>query len=142
MTAETLPSTKIASTVTTRGGTGIVSVSATYEIAEAIEADDIFQMVKVPKGARIVDITLATDALDSGTDAIVLAVGDVTTADRFITGSTVGYSGGIAKLNQVDGMGYVYPADDTIDVTCTTGPDSGTATGTISLTVVYDMCQA
>lgn len=139
----TLYTSKVASTVQSRGGTTIVSVHGTYELAAALVADDVIQMVKIPAGARIVDMTLAADDLDSNVSpAIVLAVGDGTTADRFITGSTIGQGSGIQKLNQVDGMGYVYTAADTIDVKVTTGPATGATSGTINLTVVYDLQQA
>ena len=98
-------------------------------------------MVKIPKGARIIDTILVTDDLDTGT-TVVLAVGDGTTANRFITGSTIAQGGGLARLGQVDGLGYVYTAEDTIDVKVTAATTPTTATGTIALTVLYDMQQA
>ena len=50
--------------------------------------------------------------------------------------------GGLARLGQVDGLGYVYTAEDTIDVKVTAATTPTTATGTIALTVLYDMQQA
>ena len=141
--ASTLTAAKVASTVQSRGGVGLTSVHGTYELAAALVVNDVIQMVKIPKGARIVDAILGTDDLDSGgSPAIILAVGDGTTADRFITGSTVAQAGGVTRLSQVDGIGYVYTAEDTIDVKVTTAPATGATSGTINLTVVYDMCQA
>lgn len=141
--ASTLSSSKVASTVVSRAGTGLTSVHGTYELAAALVVNDIIQMVKIPKGARIVNVILGTDDLDSGASpAIVLAVGDGTTADRFISGSTVAQAGGVATIGKVDGVGYVYTADDTIDIKVTTAPATGATSGTLNLTVVYDMCQA
>lgn len=140
--AETFTTSKVATTVMARGGIGVQSVHGTYELTKALVVNDVIQMVKIPKGARIIDTILAADDLDTGSPAIVLTVGDGTTADRFITASTVAQGSGVARLGQVDGLGYVYTAEDTIDVKVTTAPATGTATGTIALTVLYDMQQA
>lgn len=143
MAGETVTSSKVASTVQARGGTGLTSVHGTYEITANTQTQlaDVFQMVKVPKGARIVNVILGTDDIDTGT-ALVLDVGDGTVTDRFIDGATIGQTGGVAYLNEVDGIGYVYTADDTIDVICQVAAQTPVTSGTINLTVVYDMQQA
>lgn len=140
--ASTLYSSKVASTVQPRAGIGLTSVHGTYELAAALVLNDVIQMVKVPAGARIVNVILGSDDLDTGSPAIVLAVGDGSTADRFITASTVAQGGGVTTINQVDGIGYTYTLADTIDIKVTTAPATGTTSGTLNLTVVYDMQQA
>lgn len=141
--ASTLYSTKVASTVPSRGGIHLTSVHGTYELSAALVVNDVIQMVKVPKGARIVEVILGSDDLDTGgSPAIILAVGDGTTADRFVTGSTIAQGAGLVRLNQVDGIGYVYTAEDTIDIKVTTAPATGATSGTLNLTVIYDMTQA
>lgn len=96
----------------------------------AFVINDVVQMVKVQNGTIISNVLLSVDALDSST-GIVTAVGDGTTADRFITGSTIGRSAaaGVQALNNHAGHLYQYTADDTIDFKVTTA-----ATGTASLT--------
>jgi hypothetical protein len=144
--ASTLTAAKVASTVQAKEtNQNLVAVVSTYELAAALVVNDVIQMVKVPLGAQIVNVLLATDDIDSGgSPAIVLAVGDGTTADRYIKGSAIGQTGGVAKLGDgvtaataADSLGYVYTADDTIDVKVTTAPATGTTTGTITLIVTY-----
>lgn len=86
-------------------------------------------------GPAITGMILDVDDLDSnGSPTLVLAVGDGVVADRFITNSTIGQSGGVAYLNKPGGLGYKpfnasfasYPsasyATYTIAVKATTGP--------------------
>lgn len=143
----TLRTAKVAAGVQPRAGhEGVLAVSATYTLAAALALNDVIEMVKVPKGAKILNMHLASDDLDTGSAAIILAVGDGTTVDRFIKGSTVAQAGGVARLG--DGVtaalmsgafGYTYTVDDTIDVKVTTAPATGTTAGDIVLTVFYMM---
>lgn len=96
----------------------------------AFVINDVVQMVKVSNGAVITGVLLSVDALDSST-GIVVAVGDGTTADRFITAATIGRSAasGVQALNNHAGHLYAYTAEDTIDFKVTTA-----ATGTASVT--------
>lgn len=128
-------------------GAGVViAARAKYTLIAALVINDVIQMVKVPKGACILEVILTSDDLDSST-GVVLAVGDGVTADRFISGSTVGQAGGIVRMgsgvtaaNQSGASAFQYTVDDTVDVKVTTAP-SGTAatTGDIVLTVLYSM---
>jgi len=105
----------------------------------AFVINDVVQMVKVPAGATVVAVLLSVDALDTST-GIVVAVGDGSDDDRFITGSTIGRSSasGIVAMNAHTGNCYTYTAEDTIDFKVTTAA-SGTAstTGKIRLAVTY-----
>jgi hypothetical protein len=114
-------------------------VIGTYEITAALVINDVFQMVKVPKGAVILDVTLWTDDLESSGTASVLAVGDGGAAARFITTSAVGQAGGRQAMNVINGVGYAYTVEDTIDVSVTTAPTTGATSGTITLVVIYQM---
>jgi hypothetical protein len=86
-------------------------------------------------GPAIMGLALDCDDLDSnGSPTIVLAVGDGTVADRFITGTTVAQTGGVAYANKPGALGYKpfassfssYPsaslATYTIVAKVTTGP--------------------
>jgi hypothetical protein len=136
--ATTFTSDKADSTVQARSGLDLTVVYAEYEISAALVINDVIEMVKVPAGAVINNVILATDDLDSGTD-LVLDVGDGTTRDRFIDGTTIGQTGGVATLNEVDGLNYKYTAADTIDVLVQAAPGTGETSGTIRLTVFYTL---
>lgn len=82
-----------------------------YGSIAATEASlgDIFQMVQIPNGYSIESVILDCDQLDSnGAPTLVLAVGDGTTANRFINASTVGQAGGVAYQNVAGATGYSY----------------------------------
>lgn len=145
----TVSSSKVADTVPTRTPhNGVVAVKATYAVpasGDGTAADDIIQMVKVPKGATILDVTLTSEDLDSnGTPTIVLDVGDGDDPDRFIDGSNVAQAGGVARLGSgvaaaaTDGLFYTYTAEDTIDVKVVTAAATKAA-GNITLAVLYTM---
>lgn len=115
-------------------------VVAEYEITAALALNDVVQMVKVPAGAIVSNVVLATDDLDTnGTPAIVLDVGDGGDTDRYIDGSTVGQAGGITDSSNlaIDGIGYTYSVEDTIDVLVQVAPATGATSGTIKLIVSY-----
>lgn len=97
--------------------------------ATAFIINDVVQMIKIAAGQTVCGVFLSVDALDSST-GIVTAVGDGTTADRFITGATIGRSAatGVQSMNNHAGHLYRYTADDTIDFKVTTA-----ATGTASV---------
>lgn len=142
----TLTTSKVAQSVTARElNAGLTQVTATYSLTAALAASDVIQMVKVPTGARIIEMLLAADDLDTNaTPTIVLDVGDGGDTDRFIDGATSAQvGGGLVRLGQgltttaADALGYTYTADDTIDVLVQAGPATGATTGDIVLTVIY-----
>lgn len=109
-----------------------------YEISAALVLNDVIEMVNVPKGARILELILETDDLDTnGAPAIVLDVGDGSSTARFIDGSTIGQAGGLDRLGS--NLGYRYTAADTIDVLVQVAPATGATSGTIKLAVCYTM---
>lgn len=123
---------------------GVVSVSAKYTILAVLATGDIIEMVKIPKGAVILDLVLTAEDLSTGAD-IILNVGDGGDIDRFIDSSTIAQAGGVARLGAgvaaaaLDGAAYfTYAADDTIDVQVEAG-GTATATGDITLSVLYSM---
>lgn len=135
-----------------RAGLHTDTVYGEFDIEDAIDAtngggaggtafalNDVIRMVKVPKGATILDVTISVPDLDTST-GIVLDVGDGTTADRFIDGSTAGQAGGLAGINEIAGFGYTYTADDTIDILVQVAA-TGTAavTGVLRMAVTYTM---
>lgn len=122
------------------GGSQEIVVYAEYEITAALVVNDVIQMIPVPAGAQIMEVTLGADDLDSnGTPAIVLDVGDGSVTDRLIDGATVGQAGGRTSTLKTGAFGYTYTASDTIDVIVQVAPATGATSGTIMLRVAYVM---
>jgi hypothetical protein len=111
-----------------------------YAITGALVVNDVIEMVRVPKNARILGVSLYAPDLDTdGTPAIVLGVGDGSSTSRFISAATVGQSGGFTETLVAAGFGYQYTAEDTIDIIVSTAPDVGATSGTLKLAVEYIM---
>lgn len=138
----TLSSNAVASTVQSRAGIDLTSVTGVYTLTAALALNDVIQMVKVPLGACIQEILVTADDLDTGGSAIRFQCGDGGSAARFIAANAVGSNAGLAaRLDTHAGHGYVYPAEDTIDLTVSTGPTGGATSGSIRLTAFYTMQQ-
>ena len=70
---------------------------------------DVFQLVQVPNGYRVIEVILDCDQLDSNvTPTLSLEVGDSGAAGLYITGSTVGRTGGVQFQNVAGSTGYHY----------------------------------
>ena len=100
----------------TAGGNLICQV-AHHSISAAISNDDVFQMIKVPKGAVIVGGWIALDSSSTGT----FTVGDAADTNRHLGTASVSLSNTIHHfggnvLGITTGMGHKYSAEDTIDV--------------------------
>lgn len=101
-----------------------------YEASALADASTI-KIATLPKGAKIVGVTLAFDALGSAT----LAMGDSTTADRYITATSVASAGRTQAIN-IDGLGYVIgTATDDEHILLTVA--SAAITGTIKVVIDY-----
>lgn len=141
--ASTFTSDKAASTVQARTGLEVIPVYAEYELTAALVDDDVIQMVKVPEGARVLEVILTTDDLDTdASPALALNVGDGSDPNRYIAASTIGQTGGTVRMGQgivTSTSSHTYAADDTIDIHVETAPATGAATGTLCLTVLYTM---
>ena len=111
----------------------------------ALVVNDVIEMIKIPKDARILDVLLSSDDLDTdGTPAIILDVGDTDGTpdpDRYIDGATVGQAGGLQGMNNKAGHLYQFTANGTLNVLVETAPDVGTTTGKIKLSARYTMAQ-
>lgn len=136
----------VGSGVQPRAGLGICSVSGSYTFLAALVDEDVVQLVKIPKGATILDwiFDIPATGFDTQT-AIVFDLGDGDSTGRFATGCIQGRSSAGAIMRPgstgsvVGGTQYAYAADDTIDFHVTTAPTTGVAEGTIKLTVFYTM---
>lgn len=148
MAAETIKGSEAAASAPARSMVGETILYGEFDIATdnaggALELNDVLQIVKVPRGFQVMDVVLSTTDLDTGgSPTIELSVGDGGDTDRYIsgTGSTIAEAGGgYARLSNIAGHGYIYTADDTIDVLVATGPATGATTGTIKVAVIGRM---
>ncbi len=120
---------------------GVNCITATYALTAALVDEDIIQMVKLPKGSRVIDLVLSVTDLDTNVSpAIILEVGDGADVDRYIDASTIGQTGGTVRLGSgitTNTQAFTSTADDTIDVHVETAPATGAATGSLTLSVTY-----
>ena len=103
-----------------------------FEASTALVLNDVIQMVDVFAGETVHKIVIKTDDLDTGT-TLVLDVGDGSSTDYYIDGSTVGQSGGTDDQD-ANVSPKVYSSDDTIDIKVQVAPTGG-GTGTIEMWV-------
>lgn len=114
------------------------AVYSTYTMTTAPANGDVFQMLRVPAGARITGCTLkATDIDTNATPTVTLNVGDTDDVDRLIAAATVGQGAGTSSaLVSGTGQFYKYSSETIISVQIPTGPATG-AIGTLELCVEY-----
>lgn len=125
----------------------VVAVKASFTQTAAFVINDVIEMVNVPNGYQVTDVILDSDDLDTNVSpAIVMDVGDATTSGAYISGSTIGQGGGIARAAvtaYTDNTPYAIATSGgnagttTIQVKVTTAPATGTTTKTIRLIVYY-----
>lgn len=156
--ATTYSATRMATGVIPRAiymGVPTLEISS-FAITAAFVINDVVQFLKIASnpaitlnGPVIHDVILDVPDLDTST-GIVLDVGDSTTSGRYISGSTIGQTGGIARMAVAGSLGYapfsgsyssyttVSYAEYTIQLKVTTAA-TGTAatTGTLKLAVTY-----
>jgi len=125
---------------------GVYSIYGEFALSAALVVNDVIQMVSVPNGARVLNIMLNSDDLDTAGPAIVLDVGDGNDTNRFIDGALVAQAATANNVDMMDltygntaGFGYKYTQNDTIDVLVETGPTTGATTGTIKLIALLAM---
>lgn len=111
---------------------------SSYTMTTTPANGDVFEMLRVPRNARITGCTLkSTDIDTNGTPTVTLTVGDSGDTDRLITGSTIGRAGGTdSALVSSTGQFYQYTTETVISVAISAGPATG-AVGTLELAVKY-----
>lgn len=79
-------------------------------LTTALALNDIVQLVKVPNGFKILNVTIDVDPLDSNaTPTLTGTVGDGTTPGKFITLTAAQLKSGVVQPNNVVGStGVVY----------------------------------
>ena len=134
------PSCTTGSGRSSRAGIALCSISESYTVLATLLTGDVFHMVKIPAGATVLDLILDASDLDSAAgNELTLSVGYTGALEAFISQSTIGQTGGIARLSVVGGTQKNFAAADTIQVSATAGAEVAQASGTIKLTVLYTM---
>lgn len=116
---------------------GMIVRSALYTFTANQSAGDIVQMVPIPKGAQIADLSCQIDGKAAGADFVLNGIGDGNSVTRYSATS----ASGSAVTRLTNGLGYSYSTEDTIDVRIGT-VTSATAGGSLRLTVTYSMDQS
>lgn len=114
---------------------GLIARHALFTLSVAASQGDVIQMIPIPKGAHIVDVSVLALAPVSMT--YTLAVGDGNSATRFIASAT---GGNQVAVHATGGLGYSYSAEDTIDVSWTVIGSASTSSS-VRLSVLYAMDQ-
>jgi len=121
-------------------GGGTVGVrEAVFNFTAAVALNDLFQMIPVEIGERVIGgwLHMETD-MDTAT-GITLDVGDSVLADRYLQASTIGQTGGVVAFGVATAAAaatynYVYTAADAVTVKIKVAATSGApTTGTIRL---------
>lgn len=84
----------------------------------------------VPKGFVLTSLSVVVPDLDTGTPALVFAIGDAVDDDRFITGATTAQAGGTNTTLAASGLNYEF-TEDTEIVWKTTTAAATAAAGTV-----------
>lgn len=101
-------------------------------IAAAVDAADVFQLVKINKGETVIGYCLEVPELDTGT-AVKIDLGTDTDTDLFLNANILGQSAGSSNALVAP---VTFDADGSIDLVIDTAPTTGTTSGTIKLSVL------
>lgn len=114
---------------------GLQTQIATVTVADTAGADDTFVGPSIPAGHSLVGITLSCTDIDTdGSPTVTLSVGISGTAAKFISASTIGQGGGIARMSVGAALGYS-PTSDTPVIVTIADAATAAAEGTLKLAV-------
>lgn len=103
-------------------------------LAAAIVINDLFKLGPLPPGVMLDDFFLDIPDLDSAT-GFVCALGDNTTAAKFVTGSVIGQAAGFIHKTSTGMVPASLPAKyatlNDLVLKCTTAPTGSATTGVI-----------
>lgn len=123
-------------TSTSSGQVCFVGEEITVTAAQ-LTLNALFGSIKIPKGAVVIGShVMSTDVDTNGSPAVILAVGDSGTANRLLSGATVGQAGGLYNTLATTGYAYQYTAETLVQIKVTTAPATAAA-GTLTYGVTY-----
>lgn len=100
----------------------------------AVSAGDVVQMVRIPAGATIHSVRYSGGLCEGST----CIVGDGGVTNRYAATASASSISLVTDCMALEGHGYTYTADDTIDITYDAAA-SPTALGVVTLEVTYSM---
>ena len=115
---------------------GNVKVMVDQYEAAGLASGSIIQIGrKLPKGAKVVEVVMAYDALGGST---TLILGDAEDDNRYIE-SVSSASAGFTRMNAVNGLGYETDESEssTLDTQLQITTGGASITGTINVTIFY-----
>lgn len=126
-------------------GIGMHIAHGTYTLDttnEPLGNGDFVDLVKVPKGARIIQILLFMEDLET-TSSSSLDLGDYADDDRWQSANIDGRTGNYRKIDRTVGgdVFYEYTTDDTIRILWNTAPGTDINGAKIKIAVKYNMAQ-
>lgn len=112
---------------------GVVCRSISFNPSgTALSAGDVIQMVRIPKGAVVNDMTLAISS--SVQSYTITGLGDGNSATRYLASQSLVL---VQAVRITSGFGYSYSAEDTVDITIGTVTSGTAANCDIRLTMTY-----
>lgn len=131
----TYKSTQVTNLIPAKHGIETITSVGTFTVSTNLAAADVIQMVSVPKGAVICEVTMATSA-SLGT-TLTASLGDGASTARYAASGTFGQgAASMTRLTAAGGVGYTYTADDTVDIVIVTAATPVTG-ATITVIVQY-----
>lgn len=127
------------SAITTTSAGQITANYGVYELATALIINDTIAMCKLPANHKLVTAYLDSDDLDTdGTPTIVMDVGIIDgDVDSIIDGTTIGQTGGRIEMNvATQALAAAATSETIMGIKVITAPETGTATGTLALTLL------
>ena len=116
---------------------GVISNICSAAVTTSLAANDTLTGPSIPAGAYLVDVLLMSTDLDTaGSPTITLDVGISGSAAKFISASTVGQTGGVARMGLTTGLGYS-PTSDTPVIVTVNAAGTTKAAGTVTLAILY-----
>lgn len=101
----------------------------------AFSAGDVVQMVRIPAGARINDMTFI---ISSTAQSHTVQIGDGNDAARYFASQSAVLVQAV-RMSAAGGFAYSYSAEDTIDITISTVTSGTAADADLRLIVSYTM---
>lgn len=120
------------------GGRTTHNARGEYTILAALALNDTVQLFDLPRNARVIGGAIKSDDLDTGGGAALrISVGDSGSATRYFSSSAIASTGGVDSTMASTGIDYLNTAKTRVFMTVSTGPTTGTTTGTIVVRISY-----
>ena len=118
-------------------GYNVTCKPVTLTVSAAPVAADVVELLKVPKGAVIMDVMVVASDMDTNvTPLLTFSIGYGSATAYWISTSTIGQTGGIARPTIAGARPLTLTPEDTIDLLWVAAAATFAA-GTIDLVVTY-----